>query len=480
MKTSNSAHLRFFYWFIALFLIFSLAACNPNVPTFPEQELKRHIKEICLKDYGITDVEVKIVGKTLGVHLPLNKLFENDVESLMATGKVKNVETLLQLHPDAIENIQDVIFTTSRVLFSSDSNIDFYILKATDYDGTGIEFILANYVKDVKRVRFWDIPLSEYYKRSYRDMKMNRSIMLKKPILELFRNVGEMDLAEIVSRYFDSESTLKDISPFFYAILMENEFKKNIQNEVLSSKARVFKVGEILVYAKIKETYEAKPKARNHKFIYPSGTVLEYIFILKPTPSGIKISRVLPFNYAAPDGTIKKIEFPASLKLYENIETWPTDFEVEEIFLDEFLAEQATKRVQILISSDEEIRKFFEEAKVTFTYFPARKIGAGTLEKAEEAGELNFFDCELDLKPRDINLKPTDPNFIETPQVKKVLLLALKEFAIILRGYSFNKHEFLRLQIKGSDTIYEFKKSEIAQFRKKSPPLSKLLKKASK
>ena len=108
MKTSNSAHLRFFYWFIALFLIFSLAACNPNVPTFPEQELKRHIKEICLKDYGITDVEVKIVGKTLGVHLPLNKLFENDVESLMATGKVKNVETLLQLHPDAIENIQKI------------------------------------------------------------------------------------------------------------------------------------------------------------------------------------------------------------------------------------------------------------------------------------------------------------------------------------------------------------------------------------
>jgi len=343
-------------------------SCNPNAPTFPQELLRKHIQEICLSDYGIKDVEVAIAGKTLGVHLPLKKLFSNDIQALMASGKIKNVESLLELSPDAIEKIQDVMFTTSRVLISSDSDIEFYVLKATDYEGTGIEFILANYLEDVKRVRFWDIPLSEYYKRSFRDMKMNRSIFLKKPVLELFNGVSTMKLPEIFKRYFTSKSTLRDISPFFYTILLEYEFKRNVQISLLSSKAKAFKADEVLVYMKVKETYEVVPSAKDHKFIYASGTVLEYIFILKPIKGGLKIDRVLPFNYIDPEGNIKTIEFPESLRLYQNIEEWSDDFEVEEIIKGEFIAEQVGRRAMAKIYQDAELAEGFQEVAVKMQY----------------------------------------------------------------------------------------------------------------
>jgi hypothetical protein len=470
--------MSFVRLFSFLFFIVLAAGCGYDAPTFPQERIKEHIKEICFNDYGIENVEVEIVGKTLGVHLPLEQLFEKDVESLMATGKIKDIGGLLQLTPEAIEKIQDVIFTTSRVIFSSDSDIDFYVLKATDYENTGIEFILANHVQDVKRVRFWDIPLSEYYKRSYRDMKMNRSVFLKKPVLELFRNVGSMDLTEIFKRYFTSQSTLKDISPFFYAILMEYEFKKDIDIKVLGSKVRVFKADEVLVYIQVEETYEPKPSARGHQFIYPSGTVLEYIFILQPSKSGMLISRVLPFNYVAPDGTIKKIEFPENLRLYENIETWPSDFEIEEIFIDEFLAAQLTRRVQADFQQDPKVFDHFEDATAEFVYYPERDVKAVAEEAAREEGLAKYFLCRLEIRPSDPALL-VSADFIRDPYVEHAVTVSLKEFVKVLRSYDFKDYDFLRLEIDGTDNVYELTPKMLEQFRKKRPPLRDILGKSA-
>jgi len=461
-----------------LSLSFFLVSCNPNAPTFPQERIKEHIRNICLNDYGIEDVGVKIVGKTLGVHLPLNKLFENDIESLMASGKIKNVESLLRLAPDAIEKIQDVIFTTSRVVFSSDSDIDFYVLKATDYEKTGIEFILANYVKDVKRVRFWDISLSEYYERSFRDMKMNRSIFLKKPVIEMFKNVGHMSMTEIFKRYFTSRSTLKDISPFFYAILMESEFKKNINIKILKSKVRIFKISEILVYARVEETYEPKPEAKEHKFIYPSGTILEYIFILTPTKTGTKISRVLPFNYIAPDGIVKKIKFPENLKLYENIELWPSDFEIAEIFLDAFLADQVTRRSQTLLNTDAQVVSHFEKTEVKFNYYPDSKEKESDKNIVGELSAAKFFSCNLNLKLKDPLMTAANGEFIKNENVQRAIKIVLKEFATVIRNYEFKDFDFLKFQLVGSAKIYEFSRSTIGKFREKRLDLLKVFKEA--
>jgi hypothetical protein len=459
----------------AVAISFLFTGCNPNAPTFPQELLKEHIREICLNDYGIEDVDVKISGKTLGVHLPLKKLFTNDIQALMASGKIKNVESLLALSPEAIEKIQDVMFTTSRVLFSSDSNIDFYVLKATDYEGTGIEFILVNYLEDVKRVRFWDIPLSEYYKRSYRDMKMNQSIFLKKPVLDLFDNVGSMKLPEVFKRYFTSKTTLKDISPFFYTILLEYAFKKDLKIKVLNSKARAFRPDEVLVYAKIEETYEPTPAAKKHKFIYPSGTILEYIFILKPAKEGLKIDRVLPFNYVDPDGVIKKIDFPESLSLYQNIDAWSEDFEVEEIVMGNFLAEQVARRTGMKLYEDEELATAFEKMEPTVVYSVVPLSPSGIEGDREEREPLAFFKVDLELKPRKLTLLPSDPEFMNDPMVQKAVETALRKIRKVLYGYDFKDYQYVDFQVVGMPESYRLRPDQLEKFRKNKVDLAKIL-----
>jgi hypothetical protein len=463
---------RFFLFFKRIFLFFgilglagSIASCDMNTPTFPQEKIKESIKQICLDDYGIKNVEVKMVGRTVGVHLPLKQLFQNDIQQLLLTGKVKDFESFLQLSDDAIDKIQNVIFTTSRVLFSSEDRIDFYVVKATDVENTGLEFILANYLEDVKRVRFWDISLSEYYKRSYRDLKLNQSLFLKRPVLELFRNVGKMSLLEILRRYFDSESSLKDISPFFYALLMEYAFKDDIKIEILDSRVRVFGKDEILVYAKTQETYVPKPQYKEHRFIYPSGTQLEYLFILKVSHTGHKILRVLPFNYVAPDGSVKKIEFPENLKIYQNIDTWPSDFEVEEIHLEEFLAEQLNQRTQALISQDPKITEAFEEVKVDFSYFPPYETRSLATQLSEKAPK--YFSAILKLKSRQAEGLGAAPLY-QDKVLQSFLQKLLEEFQEVMQGYHFTGYDLLSLEVEGGGKRpLEFPREWLEKFRKK-------------
>ncbi len=453
-----------------------LTACNVDKPTFPQETLEQSIRDICLKDYKIRDVEVKIVGKTIGVHLPLKKLFQNDIQNLLLAGKVKDIESFLQLSEDAVEKIQDVIFTTSRVVFSSDKSIDFYVVTATDVDNTGLEFVLANYVNDVKRVRFWDIALSEYYKRSFRDLKLNKSLFLKRPVLEMFRNVGKMNLVEVLKRYFSEDSSLRDISPFFYAVLMEYAFKKDVKIEVLDSKAKIFQKDEILVYTRVKETYAPKLQYRDRHFIYPSGTGLEYLFILKPAKEGNKIFRVLPFNYIAPDGVIKKIEFPETLKLYQNIETWPSDFEVEEIFLDSFISNQLNHRLQTAFAQDPKVSANFEESKVEFSYYPPMKYlpdpGAPPL-----PAEPKYFVADLKLRPKDAPPSAAlPPGFLSDPNAEYVLQTVLKEFLEVIRGYDFTQFDYLQIKVDDTDLALQLDPESLERFRRRKISLKELLK----
>ena len=112
--------------FTAVFLILPfLSGCQPS---YPKDYVESSIKEICQKDYGITEVEVKIKGKTLGVYLPLKQLFSVDYEKFIGGELEGGLENLIQFHPDALEKVEDVLFSTSRVILSTDREIDFYML----------------------------------------------------------------------------------------------------------------------------------------------------------------------------------------------------------------------------------------------------------------------------------------------------------------------------------------------------------------
>ena len=81
--------------FPSLFIILSLSLLTGcHVASYPEDKVISSIQEICKKEYNIENVEVKIVGKTIGVLLPLKKLFTMDVRHLVVSGQVENLESL--------------------------------------------------------------------------------------------------------------------------------------------------------------------------------------------------------------------------------------------------------------------------------------------------------------------------------------------------------------------------------------------------
>src|SRR3990167_3663286 len=170
-------HLTHYILMAALFT--GLTGCDKA--TYPEHKVEEAIREICRQEYKIEDVEVKFAGKTIGVFLPLKKLFTTDVRQELLSGNVSSLDSLFEPEPQAMEQLENVLFTISRVLLSSDKEIDFYVLQATDVESTGLQLVLMGYVPDVRRVRLWDISRTEYRKRVLHELKFNRSVLWQKP-----------------------------------------------------------------------------------------------------------------------------------------------------------------------------------------------------------------------------------------------------------------------------------------------------------
>lgn len=113
------------------------------------------IKDICHKEYGV-DVDVKIVGATLFVRLPLEGVFDTST---------------LQISSDALKKIDGVMLSVSRVSISCDVPILFYELITIDKEIPGIEVTITRYVTDLKRYVYGDISRGEFSKRMIFDVQ---------------------------------------------------------------------------------------------------------------------------------------------------------------------------------------------------------------------------------------------------------------------------------------------------------------------
>ena len=130
---------------LVLFLAAGLPGC---APTYPHAALESSLIQLCKKEYGI-DVSVQLVGKTIGVQVPLEKLFDST----------------LKLSPEVGDTLDGVILATSRVVLSTDDPPDFYVVVARDKRIPGVELKLIRYVQDIRRLNYGDLSRSEYTKR---------------------------------------------------------------------------------------------------------------------------------------------------------------------------------------------------------------------------------------------------------------------------------------------------------------------------
>lgn len=457
------------------FLLLFAAGCEQS---YPEARLHQSLKDICKAEYRIDHVESKVVGKTLGVYLPLEKLFSSDFEEILTGGKVKDISSLLQIAPETLDKVEDVLFSTSRVILSTDKPIDFYVLKATDTEITGISLILVGYVQDIKRVRFWDISRTEYRKRVYHDMKVNYPVIWKRPVSGVLKDLGKKSTRDILDTYFLPGANLENISPLFYSIILEAQLKDNLSYEVLNLRSTGGRAGEALVYVKVRENYVPKPAYTDHKFTLPSRFDSEYIFVLTKYLGDYKISRVIPFYYVSDDGTVKKVDFPPELKLYENVDKWREEFELEEIFLPDFLAQQMTRRTQPLLSEDERLQNTFSTRRITFgfVYDEEDKKDSGHFTARANLTLKNAAAAFYDSSAGGSDLK----SLLQGEALQDVYYLldvVLREAMVMLRGYFYEKYDSIRFEsIFGLS--FALKREDLDLYRRKKINVSGLLDRA--
>ena len=456
---------------IPVLLAASLFLAGCNKASYPEDRVASAIQEICRDEYKVEDVEVKFAGKTIGVFLPLKKLFTTDVRQEILSGHITNLESLFEPEPEAMEQLENVLFTISRVLLSSDKPIDFYVLEATDIESTGLQLVLMGYVPDIRRVRLWDISRTEYRKRVLHELKFNRSVLWEKPVREFYRDVSNLDFKTLTDAHFLIPPSPETVSPLFYDLLAAKDDKENLRVVPNDIRSRSYRDAQALVYAKLTESYDQKPGVEASSYLYPSGTMLEYIFVVEPTEKQFKIAQVIPFYYLNQEKKLEKIPLPSELQLDQSVNEWPERFSVEEIMLGEFLARQMNRRIQAALLGDERIHHTIRHARVNFSYRHGAEGKSGFHEEP-------FFALYFDFLAK--GMKPsrrTMGDVIFNEDVLYLFDLILREFTDVVRSYRFGDYTYLELIWEPGDasTVLRLGPDRLDLFRTRKLNVSTLL-----
>ena len=178
-NTAKLLHIIKKHSFLIIFiiLVFFQGGC---APTYPKERLPESLVDICKKKHDV-DVQVKLIGKNIVVFVPLDELFDINSDIL----------------PNAVNKIENVILSTSRVLFSTDADVDFYTIIAADVNVTAAEVILIRCMDDVyKFVHGW-IGREEYRNRMLWQANYN---------IELIRDSGfDFNIEEMTMPVFLAE-----------------------------------------------------------------------------------------------------------------------------------------------------------------------------------------------------------------------------------------------------------------------------------
>lgn len=437
-----------------------LASCSR---TYPADRVKESIQEICRKEYSIENVQVKIAGTTVGVYLPMKKLFATDFKEALQGGnaELKDIENLFRPLPEALDQVEDVLFSTSRVLLSTDRDLKFYVLQATDIEKTGLQLVLTGYADDMKRVRLWDISRDEFRQRILHEIRMNRAVVANRPVRSFFEALGKASSLEEIQPYF-----AEPISPelFESLFLLDPSLRgaPSIRWHLGELRSIPLEGTQLLVYVPVTVEYDETQGLRPKEIYVPSGSLLEYFFVVSVDSEPARIQRVLPLFSLDEGGKIQKIQIPGAYDIKKDMESWDTEFTVSEIRLGDFLAEQLTRRTQALLFEDERIHNTFKgPIRLVFQYH-------GETPKS-------YFSLELDAQ-----LKTAAPDSLAVSALHEDMLYLLsrasREFVEVLRSYRFSDYEFLQLNLAPDPASLVLPREGLELFRRNKADLQGILK----
>ena len=443
--------------FFSGFFVFLLAAFSGcGSVTYPEAHIKEALQEIALKEYGIPHIEVEFAGTTLGVFLPLNQLFSTDLKEALMSGKVTDMESLFQPTEEAINKVEDILFSMSRIMLSTDKKIDFYYLQATDVENSGMDLTFVGQIDDLKRVRFWDIPRSEYRKRIIHDLHINRAALWHKPVRHFFKDLNEATVSDVQGRYFQNTAQAKWAGEFFFTDTGASVTPRGRAKwTILDLRSIPIQDHDIVVYAKV-EVGPKDPKDAGLK-----SKIMEYLFQVSITGDTEKIRRIIPMAYLDDKTAMPDFSFTRAM-VVSSLPNWEKEFRTPDITTEDFLSRQLTRRFQMIAAESERILNTFSSIKmvVRFEAKPQRSF---------------LFTAVAPLQnPKAVAYSP------EQGIHEDVLYFwdrAAREFVEVLRSYGFQDYEFLKFQLSqgGKTLTWVAKREDLELFRRHKKSLRDIL-----
>lgn len=173
---------------IAALFVLSQSGC---APTYPKEIVDEAIVQLCREEYKI-DVKVKILGKTVGVYIPLEGLFD----------------MTLNISKEASDKINDVLLSVSRVTLSTDAPLDFYIVIAQDPMLPEIEVVLLRYVVDLKMLHYDQISRGEFGKRMIISIKLTPQAQKEKVLRDVFSRLNIEEADNLISEYLSASEVM--------------------------------------------------------------------------------------------------------------------------------------------------------------------------------------------------------------------------------------------------------------------------------
>ena len=256
-------------------LIFTVTGCGP---TYKDKEVSQSIINLCKTDFK-TDVKVKRIGRTLGIYVPVDGLFES-TKNLKAGATLDEIFTGIKFTKEATDKIENTSLALTRVALSTDADVDFYVLILADTKGSGIQIVVVRYVKDMRRIMLGDVSRGDYVQRILMDVSFDPVPSAKDTVRRFFYDLQRLPMKMAIARYFSKMTDARLTSPDFFLYLSELDYKARRAPFVTDLKGIQIEKARVLVKCRVTENYIPAPGYEGFKFLFPSRSEYEYNLLL--------------------------------------------------------------------------------------------------------------------------------------------------------------------------------------------------------
>lgn len=325
-----NACLKKYKALVVLLILTGLSACNK--PSYPTGKIEESVLKLCKNEYNLDNVQVKVMGSTLGVYIPVEGLVNLD----------------LKLNEKAGKKIEDVALSIHRVTTSTDMPLKFYILTARDTKTVGAEFMLTGFIYDVVRVRLYDISRGEYFQRILRDFRFNPAILGEQKARDLFDGLNKNGaLAE----------SLKSI--FYPLYIIGKPGSQKI--EIIDIESKELSERESLLYIKTIEAYEPSPGFEAYTAVFPPGFNNEYLFLIDLS-FGNAIKEIVS-KYFYSNNEIRQRNLKDTFEQYRDSGITGIDgLPKKDLDIGWFLSRQISRRIKSIFEEDKKLKNNFKVA----------------------------------------------------------------------------------------------------------------------